>query len=94
MNLLIFLTLVSFGLGQSLDTLNALKSGCRFMKSNGLKFVTMTSSNLPLMRSHDFPVWKFALEESLNFRVRSFGSDEQSMYHQDSHLLLASAEGN
>ena len=67
--------------------------GCRFMKSNGLKFVTVTSINQPLMRSLEFSIGKFALEENILFRVRPFGSDPQSMYHQDSYLVVASAKG-
>ena len=95
MDSLLFLTLVSqLLLVQGLDTQNALELACRFMKSNGLKFVTATSLNQPLLRSLEFSTWKYALEEGLNFRVTSFGADDKSMYHQDSYLLLASAEGN
>ena len=82
------------GFGESLDDRNALKLGCQFMKSNGLKFVTITSVNQPLLRSHEFSACKFAQAENLPFRVRSFGYDAQSMYHQDSYLIIASAEGN
>ena len=90
---LLFFACLSSGLSQSLDNKNAVMLGCRFMKSNGLKFVTVTSINQPLMRRLEFSMGKFALEENILFRARPFGSDSQSMYHQDSYLILASAKG-
>ena len=65
------------------------------MKANGLKYVTLTSLNRDLLERHWRDAWKVATQEEIQFRVDTSGSGQMSnIYHQDSYLIIATAQGN
>ena len=55
--------------GQNEPNKVAIESGVRFMRANGLKFVTLTSLNERLLEMHTAHAWEVARSESLHFRA-------------------------
>ena len=64
-----------------------IQNGMKFLKSNGLKYISLVSFNRNLLKEHYYRAWKSAMNESLYFR-----ENYTTILDTDSFLILSTAQ--